>query len=114
VQQRVSVLAPQSAIAQAVIARIGQRGGTVACVGRDVSAVDESTCVWKAERDLVDFEAVESALLEAREQLGGITGLVNCAGSILLKPAYLTSRKEYDETVEANLTTAFATRAIAL
>lgn len=108
-QQRVIVLAPQSAIAQAVIARVTVRGGMVGCVGRDVSAVDDSMCAWKAECDLTDFEAVETVIQEAREALGGITGLVNCAGSILLKPAHLTSRKEYDDTLEANLTTAFAT-----
>ena len=109
VEQRVVVLAPQSTIAQAVIARIGQRGGTVACVGRNVAAVDKNAYVWMAECDLTDFESVTAIVQEAQERLGGLTGLVNCAGSILLKPAHLTSREEYDDTIGANVTTAFAT-----
>ena len=38
-----------------------------------------------------------------------ITGIVNCAGSILLKPAHLTSEAEWQQTMETNLTTAYAT-----
>lgn len=38
-----------------------------------------------------------------------ITGVVNCAGSILLKPAHLTSDDEWNQTIETNLTTAFHT-----
>lgn len=38
-----------------------------------------------------------------------ITGIVNCAGSILLKPAHLTSDDEWNQTIETNLTTAFHT-----
>jgi NAD(P)-dependent dehydrogenase (short-subunit alcohol dehydrogenase family) len=38
-----------------------------------------------------------------------LSGVVNCAGSLLLKPAHQTSQQEFDETVAANLTTAFAT-----
>jgi NAD(P)-dependent dehydrogenase (short-subunit alcohol dehydrogenase family) len=33
---------------------------------------------------------------------------VNCAGSLLLKPAHLTSQAEFEQTVAASLTTAFA------
>lgn len=38
-----------------------------------------------------------------------ITGIVNCAGSILLKPAHLTTDDEWNQTIETNLTTAFHT-----
>lgn len=38
-----------------------------------------------------------------------ITGIVNCAGSILLKPAHLTTDEEWDQTMATNLTTAFQT-----
>lgn len=39
--------------------------------------------------------------------LGPLTGIVNCAGSILLKPAHLTSDKDWAEVIGSNLTTAF-------
>jgi NAD(P)-dependent dehydrogenase (short-subunit alcohol dehydrogenase family) len=51
---------------------------------------------------------VSGALAEAKKALGGLTGIVNCSGSILLKPAHLTSRADFDQTMDANLVTAFA------
>ena len=38
-----------------------------------------------------------------------VDGIVNCAGSILLKPAHLTAQQEWEQTIRTNLTTAFAT-----
>ncbi|MCA9436057.1 MAG: SDR family oxidoreductase [Candidatus Omnitrophica bacterium] len=35
--------------------------------------------------------------------------MVNCAGSLLLKPAHITSQEEWEHTLAANLTTAFST-----
>ena len=35
-------------------------------------------------------------------------GAVNCAGSIVLKPAHLTSESDFQETLDLNLKTAFA------
>jgi NAD(P)-dependent dehydrogenase (short-subunit alcohol dehydrogenase family) len=40
---------------------------------------------------------------------GPINGIVNCAGSILLKPAHLTTEAEWNQTIQTNLTTAYAT-----
>jgi NAD(P)-dependent dehydrogenase (short-subunit alcohol dehydrogenase family) len=54
--------------------------------------------------DLTSFAAVETAVAA----LGHLDGLVNCAGSVLLKPAHLTTQAEYDAVLAANLTTAFA------
>lgn len=55
--------------------------------------------------DASDFAAVEQAFAEA----GSIDGVACFAGSMVLKPAHLTSREQYDEVVAASLTTAFAT-----
>ena len=40
--------------------------------------------------------------------MGMISGVVNCAGSIHLKPAHLTSRKQLDEALQSNVVTASA------
>lgn len=106
--ESVAVLAPRSAIAGAVIRRLRERGAHVAGIGRDLDGVNGGALSWKAECDLTDFEAVCFNLSRAREELGGLTGIVNCAGSMLLKPAHTTSRQEFDATIAANLTTAFA------
>jgi NAD(P)-dependent dehydrogenase (short-subunit alcohol dehydrogenase family) len=38
----------------------------------------------------------------------GITGAVNLAGSILLRPAHLTTAQDFEDTISLNLRTAFA------
>jgi len=58
--------------------------------------------------DASDFDAVEALIQQAIEETGRLDGVVNLAGSLLLKPAHLTSEREYHDTIAANLTTAFA------
>ncbi len=59
------------------------------------------------------IRAVDAAngdqLQQALGQFGKLDGIVNCAGSVLLKPAHLTGDAEWAETLKANLTTAFQT-----
>ena len=57
--------------------------------------------------DATNFQAVENAFAAACEKLGRLDGVVNCCGSILLKPAHLTTTEEWSQTISANLTTAF-------
>ena len=59
--------------------------------------------------DLCDFAAV-NALFAA---IGPVDGVVNCAGSLLLKPAHLTSYDEYMAAIHASLTSSFAVVAAA-
>lgn len=60
------------------------------------------------ECDASSFAEVEALLTEARGRHGRIAGVVNAVGSILLKPAHLTSEAELAETLRLNLQTAFA------
>ena len=41
--------------------------------------------------------------------MGSVDGILNCVGSVLLKPAHLTSPEEWQETLAINLTSAFST-----
>ncbi|QDU78438.1 3-oxoacyl-[acyl-carrier-protein] reductase FabG [Polystyrenella longa] len=50
---------------------------------------------------------IEEAFEAAVEQMAGIDGVVNCMGSVLLKPAHLTSLQEWHETLAVNLTSSF-------
>ena len=106
--QRVAVLGPQSAIGRAVAQQVLVDDGHVAGIGR-ACALDNSPYVSFHPCDLTQFATVRDALLAARDTLGALTGIVNCAGSMTLKPAHLTSQEAYEETIAANLTTAFAT-----
>ena len=51
---------------------------------------------------------VEAAAAKAVEAHGRLDGLANCVGSILLKPAHLTSEEEWDAVVSTNLKSAYA------
>jgi NAD(P)-dependent dehydrogenase (short-subunit alcohol dehydrogenase family) len=57
--------------------------------------------------DATDADAVEQAGGAALERYGRLDGLVNFAGSILLKPAHLTRPEEFAQVVSQNLVTAF-------
>ncbi|MEM9354126.1 MAG: SDR family oxidoreductase [Planctomycetota bacterium] len=61
------------------------------------------------EVDAADIAAVEACFAAAKEQFGRLDGAVNCVGSVLLKPAHLTSDDEWQDTLARNLTSAFAT-----
>lgn len=58
--------------------------------------------------DATDIKAVEDLLNDAVEKWRVLSGAVNCVGSILLKPAHLTTEQEWLETLSLNLTSAFA------
>ncbi|QDU58018.1 SDR family NAD(P)-dependent oxidoreductase [Aeoliella mucimassa] len=58
--------------------------------------------------DAADFEEVERVFAKGVELRGQVDGAVNCVGSVLLKPAHLTSFDELQQTIAANLFSAFA------
>jgi NAD(P)-dependent dehydrogenase (short-subunit alcohol dehydrogenase family) len=57
--------------------------------------------------DARDSAAVDALFEDVQTRHGRIDGAVNCAGSILLKPAHLISDAEFSDTLAQNLTTAF-------
>lgn len=59
--------------------------------------------------DASDFSQMDSLVEFAIKTLGKIDGIVNCCGSLLLKPAHITSDAEYFSVIQSNLTSAFAT-----
>jgi NAD(P)-dependent dehydrogenase (short-subunit alcohol dehydrogenase family) len=85
-------------------------GGSVFLAGRDagkLAAVAADLGAAYAPVDAADPDAVDACADRAAEALGGITGVACCAGSLLLKPAHLTTTSEWQATLAANLTTAF-------
>jgi NAD(P)-dependent dehydrogenase (short-subunit alcohol dehydrogenase family) len=59
--------------------------------------------------DATEFEEVQALVKHATDTYGRIDGIANFVGSILLKPAHLTSVDEYQEQIRLNLDTAFNT-----
>lgn len=58
--------------------------------------------------DARSFSQVDEVFRRASEGGNKVVGAVNLAGSILLKPAHLTTESDFQETVELNLKSAFA------
>jgi NAD(P)-dependent dehydrogenase (short-subunit alcohol dehydrogenase family) len=57
--------------------------------------------------DARDWNQTAAAVSQAVERFGRLDGAVNLAGSLLLKPAHLTSMEDWRETIDQNMTTAF-------
>jgi NAD(P)-dependent dehydrogenase (short-subunit alcohol dehydrogenase family) len=57
--------------------------------------------------DATNFSLIDAAFDAALAQGGEIRGAANCVGSLLLKPAHLTSEADFDLTVNQNLKSAF-------
>lgn len=85
---------------------------TLMVAGRDSQKLEklgkELSTPWQVV-DATSFDDVERCLRTAADQLGQLDGVINCVGSVILKPAHLTSEMEWAETVAKNLTSAFAT-----
>ncbi len=97
---RFLIIAASSAIGQALAAELKAGGHEVVTTARDNARMSPDIVL-----DATNFEAVDSAFVEA----GHLDGVVNCSGSLWLKPAHMTSREQYDAVIAASLTTAFAT-----
>lgn len=98
-------------IGRALAARLASQGHTVFLAGRNEAALAEAAEALGAQWAVVDatsFEAVEACAQRAAEVMGGIDGMACCVGSILLKPAHLTSADDFDAVTRANLGAAFA------
>lgn len=92
--------------------RLSDRGARVILAGRnmkEVSLVADTIDAPFIECDVTDFEQMKECIQEVRDRFGQLDGVANCAGSILLKPAHLTTEEEWCSVVDVNLTAAFAT-----
>ena len=94
------VIAASSAIGQAVVNRLSSQGDTVFTTAQDRTKIEPNAIL-----DATDFDAVDAVFKNA----GLMDGVVNCAGSLLLKNAHTTSQEQYQAVIDSSLTTAFAT-----
>lgn len=97
---RYLIIAASSAIGQSVVALLKKQGDDVLTTAQSSNKITPDFIL-----DASDFDAVDNVF----EQAGSIDGVVNCAGSLLLKSAHTTTFDEFQQTVNASLTTSFAT-----
>ena len=106
------ILAATSGIGSALARRIRAGGGTVIPAGRNAERLEAISAELGEPGiafDAASFESVESAVQQAAARHGRLDGVALCSGSLLLKPAHLTTEAEYRATLAANLDAAFAT-----
>ncbi|HEY1065174.1 MAG TPA: SDR family oxidoreductase [Pirellulales bacterium] len=108
----IAILGATGTIGASLARRLVRAGRRVVLAGRSeeklralAQELDQSFVV----ADLSGSQALEDDLRNTVTAEGGLHGLVNCIGSILLKPAHSTSDDEFRRVVETNLFTAFAT-----
>jgi NAD(P)-dependent dehydrogenase (short-subunit alcohol dehydrogenase family) len=97
-------------IGSAVARKLATRDCQVIIAGRNaerLECVAQATGATAMPLDARDSAAVDAMLQTVQTRHGRVDGVVNCAGSILLKAAHLISDQEFADSITTNLTTAF-------
>jgi NAD(P)-dependent dehydrogenase (short-subunit alcohol dehydrogenase family) len=108
-----AILGATGGLGSELARELASQGARLVLAARDRTALQTLCSELDAEpfpiTDGSDFGEVQACLETAAIAFGRLDGVVNCMGSLLLKPAHLTTREEWDAVVAANLTSAFAT-----
>ena len=105
------VIGATGAAGSATARRLAATDVEVVLAGRDGDAVGSlagELGVHGHTVDARDIAAVGALVEEVVSTYGRLDGVANLAGSVLLKPAHLTTAEEFEDTVATNLTSAFA------
>lgn len=108
----IAILGASGSIGNVLARRLVRNGHKVVLVGRDEDKLATLSREIGQPFTTVDFatsEPLEQALQEIVGADEGLDAMVNCIGSVLLKPAHATTDEEFRHIVETNLFTAFAT-----
>ncbi len=105
------VIGAGGGIGGALARLLADRGDTVVLAGRTAAPVealaDELGQPWH-QLDATDFDATKALVDGVVAEHGQLDGATNCAGSVVLKPAHLTTADDYADVLATNLTTAFS------
>jgi len=105
------VFGATGSVGSAVARRLTSQGARVLLVGRDEersAALGESLGQPHAIAEAGQAEKIEAACEKATEAFGTLSGVVNCMGSLLLKPAHSTTDEEWQDVLSVNLFSCFA------
>ena len=89
---------------------LGKGGDHLVAASRDKEKLSALAARTNAEPFPIDAtvgEHVDQCVEHVINQYGRLDGVAHCVGSLLLKPAHLTSDEEWAATVGTNLTSAF-------
>ena len=100
------ITAAYGGIGSALSRRLAAKGHELMLIGRNgdkLAALCAEVNAQYVVTDLTHLYHFEAGV----QSFGPIDGIVNCAGSILLKPAHITTEAEFQQTLDTNLKTAF-------
>lgn len=106
------VLGAGGGIGSATARILTERGAKVLLAGRSeepLRTVAQATGGIPYVLDATQTQEVAEVVNDAVDSFGRVDGIANCVGSLLLKPAHITTDEEWDETIATNLRSAFAT-----
>jgi NAD(P)-dependent dehydrogenase (short-subunit alcohol dehydrogenase family) len=97
-------------IGRALVHRLHRRGARLVLAARgaeQLTALAEEVGALAHPVDVTDASQVDALVAAAIRAHGTIDGVAHCVGSILLRPAHLTSDADWATTMAINLTSAF-------
>ncbi len=106
------ILGGTGGIGSALVRRLARRGAHVVAAARSEEALAElarDTGVETATVDVTDAGQVDDLVKEVTEARPHLSGIALCVGSILIRPAHLTTPEQFRDTLTLNLESAFFT-----
>lgn len=91
--------------------KLSESEARLVLAGRDREKLDILAASCNAKSIIVDacnYDQVQEAVNYAKNLYGRLDGVANCVGSLILKPAHLTSIEEWSQTIATNLSSSFA------
>lgn len=107
----IAILGATGTIGRHLAHRLVSDGRRVMLIGRNEERVTTLARELNQPSAVIDFSTSQSLedVLKPVQADGNLGGIVNCIGSVLLKPAHATSDDDFRRVVETNLFTSFAT-----
>jgi len=107
---RILIFGASGGIGAALARQLAAQGYHLALIAREagrLNALAEEVNAEAFTLDATDSGAVEHCVAELAEKHGRLDGVVNCVGSLLLKPAHLTTDADWCGTLTVSLNSSF-------